>query len=171
MKKTPVELQDSLWFKLPSWMRVGPDFLTLSQEAAASLEEKKNWVEWKILRNYQHLFNEALKYMKELCYHISINTRKMGQTATEWEDIHALDMILKFMNTYTRSGINKNDTRTVYNLLYQYRLLAEFIIDHCKKQRTRKALDSSVKSELESRAVKIAKYLRYYANGKFRISS
>jgi hypothetical protein len=55
--------------------------LTLSDEAIEDLKERKTWMEWKILRQYQMLFNESLKWLKELCYHIAMNTRIMGEAA------------------------------------------------------------------------------------------
>src|SRR5690606_28879817 len=69
------------WFHIPMWIRQSPDFLTLSDEAITSLEERKTWMEWKILRQYQLLFNESMKLMKELCYHIAMNTRIIGEAA------------------------------------------------------------------------------------------
>lgn len=71
------------WYRVPLWVRQSPDFLTLSDPAIEDLKERKTWMEWKILRQYQMLFGESLKQMKELCYHIAMDTRIMAQCAAE----------------------------------------------------------------------------------------
>ena len=87
-------------------------------------------MEWKVLRQYQMLFNESLKHMKELCYHIAMNTRIMGESAARRGDLPALDLCIKFFNTFQRASINMSDVRTVYNILFQYRLMGEFVIEY-----------------------------------------
>lgn len=92
------------WFIIPIWIRQSPDFLTLSQDAISNLEERKTWMEWKILRQYQLLFNESMKVTKELCYHIAMNTRIMGEASCKQGDYYTLDLCIKFFNTYIRAG-------------------------------------------------------------------
>jgi hypothetical protein len=123
------------WNTIPIWMRKSPDFLALSDEAITNMKSQKVWVEWKVLRQYQMLFSESLKFMKEICYHIAMNTRLIGENAVTHKkklDLATLDMVLKFFNTYLRAGINQQDVRTVYTVLYQYRLLGEHIICQAK---------------------------------------
>ena len=87
-----------------------PDFVSLSPDAVADIRRHAStWVEWKILRQYQMLFGEGLDRMKDLCYLIAINTRRLGEarggvTATST----ALDLSIKFFNTYLRATINAN---------------------------------------------------------------
>jgi hypothetical protein len=88
------------WYDIPLWIRQSPDFLTLSDEAIEDLRNRKTWMEWKILRQYQMLFSESLKLMKELAYHIAMNTRIIGETAGRRGDLHTLDLVIKFFNTY-----------------------------------------------------------------------
>lgn len=92
------------WFVIPIWIRQSPDFLTLAEEAVSSLEEKKTWMEWKILRQYQLLFSESMRLMKELCYHIAMNTRIIGEQAGKRSDYYTLDLCIKFFNTYLRAA-------------------------------------------------------------------
>ncbi len=130
---------NSAWFEIPAWIRQSPDFLTLSEEAIGDLRKRRTWLEWKILRQYQALFDEGIKLLKELAYrihfapnllnliNISMNTRIMGEAAARRGDLAAVDLCLKFFNTYIRSSVNVKDVRTVYNVLFQYRMLAECI--------------------------------------------
>jgi len=43
----------------------------------------------------------------------------------EVNDRHAVTLYMRFLNTYMRLGINGRDVRTCYNLLNEYRALAE----------------------------------------------
>jgi hypothetical protein len=148
------------WFAIPEWIRGGPDFLTLSDEALGDLQDRKTWVEWKTLRQYQLLFLASLKIMKELAYHIAMNTRIIGEAAANRGDYPTLDLCIKFFNTYLRASININDVRTVYNVLFQYRKLGEFIIIYGNEIASAEATEEN---ELENRAIRIAKFMRYYS--------
>eukprot|EP01105_Mastigella_eilhardi_P019355 TRINITY_DN4546_c0_g1_i2.p1 TRINITY_DN4546_c0_g1~~TRINITY_DN4546_c0_g1_i2.p1 ORF type:complete len:784 (-),score=228.62 TRINITY_DN4546_c0_g1_i2:377-2449(-) len=154
------------WFDVPPEIRSTPDFLILNEESFAEVKARKVWVEWKVLRQYQTLFSEAVRWYPELCYHICINTRLLGWSAAlQFErlrgldtqkthnPLHTLDLCVKYFNTYLRAGINDNHVRVVYNTLFQYRQFAQSL------------LDIRVGATLETvlRALKIAKYMRYYA--------
>eukprot|EP01116_Phalansterium_solitarium_P022085 TRINITY_DN7166_c0_g1_i1.p1 TRINITY_DN7166_c0_g1~~TRINITY_DN7166_c0_g1_i1.p1 ORF type:complete len:722 (-),score=241.38 TRINITY_DN7166_c0_g1_i1:267-2432(-) len=153
------------WFVLPDWVRQSPDFLTLSDEAIETITDKKTWIEWKILRQYQLVFTESLKHMKEMCYHIAMNTRRMGDAAGKRGDLHVVDLTIKFFNTYLRAGINMPDVRCVYNVLFQYRQLAEWLIEygwtlHAENEDEEARI---VENEIEQRGLAIARFLRYYS--------
>lgn len=60
------------------------------------------WLEWKVFRQYQFLFDQGLKRMNEICYHISINSRLIGENSAKTKDYPALDLTLKFFNTFLR---------------------------------------------------------------------
>jgi hypothetical protein len=77
---------------------------------------------------------------------VAINTRYIGEQALESSDEHVLDLAIKFFNTYLRSTINQRDIRTAYNVLNQYRLLAE----------------SLLKSNKEQEVVEVARFFKYY---------
>eukprot|EP00727_Mastigamoeba_balamuthi_P005802 m51a1_g1841 hypothetical protein (768) ;mRNA; f:565696-568463 len=147
--KTP-----DVWFQIPLWIRQSPDFLILNDEGVKEMVERKTWLEWKVLRQYQNLFVEAIKFFKEMCYHICINTRLIGETAAGHNQLHSIDLCIKFFNTYLRTAINLVDVRVVYNTLFQYRLLAELLIDRSR----------GASKDLALRSLKIAKFCRYYAH-------
>ena len=62
-----------------------------------------------MLRQYQGLFDQGMKQMKELAYHVCMNTRILGMAAIKRGDYAVLDLSLKFFNTYLRSAINVPD--------------------------------------------------------------
>ena len=145
------------WHRIPLWNRQSPDFVSLSDEAIEDLRRRGTWLEWKILRQFQMLFGEALGQIKDTCYLVAIDTRRLGEAAAHRRDYHALDLSIKFFNTYLRATVNASDIRTAYNILHQYRQLAEVVLDD-------QVDDGSSRNEkLEHRALQIAKFMRYYS--------
>lgn len=171
------------WHAIPDWNRQSPDFVSLSDEAIEDLRGRGTWLEWKILRQYQMLYGEGLERMKDLCYLIAINTRRLGEAAARHGDLPALDLAIKFFNTYLRATINGNDIRTCYNILHQYRQLGEFVIEHVDApddlviEQPMMSMTSTMTvavgrpagdlSELEQRGLDIARYMRYYSGIAF----
>lgn len=147
------------WHRIPRWNRQSPDFVSLSDDAIEDLRRRGTWLEWKIMRQYQMLFGEALGQIKDTCYLVAIDTRRLGEAAAHRGDHHALDLAIKFFNTYLRATINASDIRTAYNILHQYRQLAELVLVH--EQDDEAAADQT--RSLEHRALQIAKFMRYYS--------
>lgn len=171
------------WHAIPDWNRQSPDFVSLSDEAVGNLRGRGTWLEWKILRQYQMLYGEGLERMKDLCYLIAINTRRLGEAAARHGDLPVLDLSIKFFNTYLRATINANDIRTCFNILHQYRQLAEFVIEH-KDTNPEDLIDQPMSmtstltvaigspagdlTQLEQRGLKIADHMRYYSSIAFK---
>ncbi len=63
-----------------------------------------------------------------------------------WQLMKLFQLLVKFFNTYLRATVNARDVRTAYNVLHQYRLLAERALQHD---------DGAV-------SVEIARYFKYY---------
>jgi hypothetical protein len=163
------------WFTIPDRNRQSPDFVSLPYDAITDLNERKTWLEWKILRQYQMLFSEGLTQIKDVCYLIAIDTRRLGTAAAHRGDLHALDLTIKFFNTYLRAAINGNDVRTLYTILHQYRQLSETIV-HEARDVKRKAGKGDLEQEnasaqadrLEERVIGIAIRMRYYSAEVFK---
>lgn len=135
------------WFGIDGRLAHNPDFVSMAPEVLDDIRERQIWFEWKVLRAFQSLYNDALNRMRDINYLVAINTRLIANAAWESENEPLLDMVLKFFNTYLRSAINAHDIRTAYNVLNQYRLVAE------------EALRREPNGE---RAVSIAKHFKYY---------
>jgi hypothetical protein len=113
------------WFDLDDKIRENPDFVSMQAEVLETIEKGRFWLEMKILRQYQMLYDETLNRMRDINYLIAINTRKVAEEAMACGDERTVAVAVKFFNTYLRSTINQKDVRTAYNVLNQYRLLAE----------------------------------------------
>ncbi|MFT3921298.1 MAG: DUF2254 family protein [Myxococcales bacterium] len=135
------------WFGIDGSLAHNPDFVSMAPEVLEDLRKRKVWLEWKILRGYQSLYNEALNKMRDINYLVAINSRLMAEAAWDHQNAQLFEMVVKFFNTYLRSAINAHDIRTAYNVLNQYRLVGE----------------SAVRRDPSgARAIEIAKYFKYY---------
>jgi len=136
------------WYVLGPKIRANPDFVSLSVESVDDLIARKAWVEWKLLRQYQAIYIEALHSMSDINYVIAIDTRYVGEAAIAAGDREALALCVKFFNSYLRATLNARDVRTAYNILNQYRQLVEAIVT----------------AGWDEKAVEVAGYLKYYGH-------
>ncbi len=141
------ELHDD-WFQLTRTIRHNPDFASMAKDSVQDLEHSRTWVEFKVLRQYQSIYTEALGSMRHLNYVIAINTRLIAERAIETGNAEALALTIKFFNTYLRATLNNNDVRTAYTILNQYRLIAELVL----------------KAKMGETALGIVTHLKYYAH-------
>ncbi len=135
------------WYGIDGRLAHNPDFVSMAPEVLDDLSARRVWFEWKILRAYQSLYNDALNRMRDINYLIAINTRLIAAAAWDYQNQELFEMVVKFFNTYLRSAINAHDIRTAYNVLNQYRLVAE---------------DAIVRDASGACAIEIAKYFKYY---------
>jgi hypothetical protein len=119
--------QPAAWFEPGRRVCSNPDFLSMNPEALADLVRDQVWLEWKVLRQYQTIYNEALSGNPDMNYLLAINTRYLGEAILAKGSGTALRLVIKFFNTYMRATLNKRQVRTAYNLLNQYRQLVEAI--------------------------------------------
>jgi hypothetical protein len=120
----------------------------MAEDALQGLEQQGTWVEWKVLRHYLGIYNEALTSMRDINYLIAIDTRYIGEAALRSKDRELLALVLRFFNSYLRTTLNLRDVRTAYNVLNQYRLLIEAML----------------RSNCEAAALQAVRHLRYYGH-------
>ncbi len=116
------------WFEIGSGIRENPDFVAMDPESLTDLERRKTWVEWKVMRQYLGIYNEALAEMRDINYLIAIDTRYIGEAAGQQKDEELMTLVYRFMNSYMRATLNARDVRTAYNVMNQYRLLVEAML-------------------------------------------
>lgn len=116
------------WFLVHPGIRVNPDFVAMDPESLADLEQRRTWVEWKVMRQYFGIYNEALGTMRDINYLIAIDTRYLGEAAARGGDEELVRLVYRYMNSYLRTTLNARDVRTAYNVLNQYRLLVEAML-------------------------------------------
>ncbi len=113
------------WFELGPGIRENPDFVAMETESRRDLVERRTWVEWKVMRQYLGIYNEALAMMPDINYLIAIDTRYIGEAAAEAGDDELVELVFRFMNSYLRSTLNNKSVRIAYNVFNQYRQLVE----------------------------------------------
>ncbi len=113
------------WFELGAGIRENPDFVAMEPESRQDLVERRTWVEWKVMRQYLGIYNDALQLMPDINYLIAIDTRYIGEAAAEADDEQLMVLVFRFMNSYLRAPLNAKSVRTAYNVLNQYRQLVE----------------------------------------------
>jgi hypothetical protein len=116
------------WFAIGPAIRDNPDFVAMDPESLRDLEARRTWVEWKALRQYLGIYNEAQGAMPDINYLVAIDTRYVGEAAAAKGDREVVRLVFRFMNSYLRATINAKAVRTAYNVLNQYRLLVEAMI-------------------------------------------
>ena len=137
---------DRAWFAIGPALRANPDFVALAGDSTEDLGRDGTWLEWKGLRQIREVFGEALTTIPEMAHVVAIDTRYVGEAALRCGDRHVLSLAVKFMNTYLRAALNGRDIRTAYNVLNQYRQLAESLLPGDGRE-----------------IIEIAGYFRYYA--------
>ena len=143
----------------PAWFRIGegisknPDFVAMDPASLRDLESQRTWVEWKILRQYLGIYNEALTSMRDINYLIAIDTRYIGEAASGCDDRPLAELVFRYMNSYLRATLNARDVRTAYNVLNQYRLLVE----------------SMLRQGYGDMAIEGIKYMQYYGQTGYDI--
>ena len=116
------------WFGLTRTLRAHPDFVAMTPDSLDGLGRDRTWLEWMGLRQIREVFGEALKTLPEMTHVVAIDTRYVGEAAIDARDREVLALTIKFMNTYLRASLNARDVRTCYNVLHQYRQLAEAML-------------------------------------------
>jgi len=113
------------WFEIGRALRDNPDFVALAAGSLDDMARDRTWLEWKGLRQLRTVFTEAQNGLPEMAHVVAIETRYVGEAALEARDGNVAALAVKFMNTYLRAAVNARDVRTAYNVLNQYRQLAE----------------------------------------------
>jgi Predicted membrane protein (DUF2254) len=142
------------WFKVEGAIKSNSDFLSMNNDVLDDITNQKTWLEYKVLRQYQMMYNESLNTMRDIDYIIAIDTRYLGEDAIKLKDVEVLKLVIKFFNTYIRATLNAKDIRTAYNILHQYRLLAEQILIN----------------ELDEEVISIGGYFKYYGQLAFSMN-
>ena len=117
--------------KLPAqWFVVDrADFIGLSSEALELLNEEKTWFEMKALTQMFLAYGQALAKAPDVVSSISDANRVIAVTASKRGDPKALELSVKYFNNFLREAIKKKDVHSIYDIFYEYRLLARDLRD------------------------------------------
>ncbi len=139
------------WFRVSGNLRNNTDFISMHREVLDEISEKRTWLDYKVLRQFQMIYNESLNRMRDINYIVAIDTRSLGEDAIDSGNQESLRLVVKFFNTFLRATLNARDVRTAYNVLHQYRLLAEAVL----------------RAGMDDQLLEIAGYFRYYGQVAF----
>ena len=118
-----------VWFDSRVLVATDQDFVALHEDMVLALQERRTWVEMKVLRQYQTIFGAATNRMRDINHLIGIQTRLLAIEAHRAGDVPSATQCIRFMNTYLRAALNTRDVRTAYNLMNEYRVLAEAFLE------------------------------------------
>jgi hypothetical protein len=118
-------LLPAAWFETASLGRMDADFIALHPDMVDALTSRRTWIEMKVFRQYQSVFGEAVNRMRDVNHLTAIHTRQLASSALDRGERATMELGVRFLNTYMRAAVNARDVRTAYNLLNEYRELAE----------------------------------------------
>ncbi|MEZ4265876.1 MAG: DUF2254 family protein [Myxococcota bacterium] len=134
------------WFETAALGRDDADFVTLDPQTLRVLEQRRAWVEAKVLRAYQTAYHQALHRVPDVNHLIAIFTRQLAETAARQRDSGALRLCTRFLNTFERDSLSNRDFRSAYHVLFEYKRLALTLVD----------------LGLEAEVIEVARRLRFY---------
>lgn len=105
------------------------DFIGLSAEAIDLLNEEKTWFEMKALTQMFLAYQNALSKTSDVVSSISDANRVIAINAGKRGDAKALELSLRYFNNFLREALKKKDIHSIYDVFYQYRLLARDMRD------------------------------------------
>jgi hypothetical protein len=112
------------------WFRVTrDDCIGLSDEAIELIVEERSWFEHRILALMFTAYQSVLSRMSDLISSFSDTVRHIALYAARHDDDAMLDLTVKFFNNFLPEAIKRKDVHAVYDVFYQYRLLASELCD------------------------------------------
>ncbi len=113
----------------PGWFDVPPDlFIGLSSDAVRFINEERYWVEYKCMSQLTLAFNAALAKIPDAISAITDVARELGLHFDRHGDRRALELTIRFINAFLREAVKRKDVHAIYDVMYQYRLLARDIM-------------------------------------------
>ena len=116
--------------KMPrNWFNPQPEhFPAISTDFLQEIAETNIWVEVKGFMDLELIFKMAIKDMPDAVSAVANNTKLIGLYAIKKKDTQVLAIVIQYFNTFLRHSVNDRNPKAIYNLFYQYRLLAEEVL-------------------------------------------
>lgn len=111
------------------WFYAQKDYFpALSADFIKEIHATRTWVEAKGFMDMELIFKTAIKEMPDAVSAVANNTKIIGLYAIRLKDFQVLSDVVQFFNTFLRLAVNNRNPKAIYNLFYQYRLLAEEVL-------------------------------------------
>lgn len=104
-------------------------FPALSSDFIKEIFATRVWVEAKGFMDMELIFKTAIKEMPDAVSAVANNTKIVGLYAIRLKDFQVLANVVQFFNTFLRLAVNNRNPKAIYSLFYQYRMLAENVLD------------------------------------------
>jgi hypothetical protein len=113
-----------------AWFQVErKDLIGMSAEAIAIVNQNHTWFEHHVLTQLFLAYQSALAKAQDIISALSDATRSIAVRAAQRDDNKALELSMKFFNNFLREAVKRQDLHAIYDLLYQYRVLAGDLLD------------------------------------------
>lgn len=103
-------------------------FPAISSDFIQELYRGKNWVEMKGFLDMELIFKMAIQDMPDAVSAIANSTKIVGLYSIKLKDQQVLQDVVQFFNTFLRHAVNARSPKAIYNLFYQYRMMAEEVL-------------------------------------------
>jgi hypothetical protein len=131
-----------------AWFDVRRDiYFGLSHEAIDIAVREQVWVERRCLSQLLLAYEASLTRMTDVISAISQVNRRIALHASQSGDVQLVRLCVRFFNTFLRSALRRKDMHAVSDVLYQYRLFAQKIVE-----------------ERPEVALEVAGHFKYYAD-------
>ena len=96
---------------------------------AEEVIKRQAWVEFRALRLLRILYRHSSGRLPEITSLIAQSLRSSGAVAADKGDMSVLEIVVMFFNSLVRGAVALKDSRACGDTLYQYRLLAEKVLE------------------------------------------
>ena len=103
-------------------------FPAISSDYLQEIYRTRTWVEAKGFMDMELIFKTAILEMPDAVSAVANNAKVIGLYAIQLKDKQVLSNVIQYFNTFLRLAVNNRNPKAIYNLFYQYRLLAEEVL-------------------------------------------
>jgi hypothetical protein len=108
-----------------AWFEVDrADFVGLSREALELVSHERVFFERQALQQFALAYGHALSKVPDAVSSVSDATRVVAMAAAARDDGAALSLCIRYFNNYLRESVKAKHVHSIYDVFYQYRLLA-----------------------------------------------
>src|SRR5579864_1452025 len=109
----------------PEWFKVGHAELPgASDQIIAEVNRAGTWFGYSVLSTFVDMVGLTPVHRKEAVHAIAVATRNVGLAAIEVGDTEAVELCLRFFNTYLRTAINRSAPTFASGIMNEYRRFA-----------------------------------------------
>jgi hypothetical protein len=114
----------------PEWFRVDRrEFVGLSVDAIELVNDGRIWFEMAALNQAMLVYQQSFPKVPDIASSISDAVRLAAVRADGRGDDPVRELCIRYFNSFLREAIRRRDVRSIYDIFYNYRLLARDLRD------------------------------------------